>query len=78
MKAKKTEREVKADTPGGNKEKRYVDVVGTDPVTGKKEMVQVGKENKNGTPVSRERKAIDDINGSTGETVKFVPYNKQN
>jgi RHS repeat-associated protein len=73
---KVTEREVKVDTPGGNKEKRYVDLVGTDPATGKKEMVQVGKENKNGTPVSRERKAIDDIKGATGENVKFVPYNK--
>jgi len=73
---KTTQKEVKVDTPGGQKSKRYVDVVGTDPKTGEKEMVQVGKQNKNGTPVSRERKAIGDIEGATQEKVKFVPYNK--
>ena len=32
--------------------------------------------NKNGTPVSRERKAIDDLN-KVGKDVEFIPYNKE-
>ena len=39
------------------------------------EMYQVGKQTKAGNPVSRERKAIDDINQATGMTPKFIPYN---
>jgi hypothetical protein len=38
---------------------------------------QVGKQNKDGTPVKRERDAIEDIDGSTGGSVpvEFHPYN---
>jgi hypothetical protein len=67
--------EVKIDTPGGKKSKRFVDQTGTDPTTGSKEMVQVGKQNKNGTPVKRERDAMDDIEKATGQRPTFVPYN---
>jgi hypothetical protein len=67
--------EVKIPTPEGKKTSRYVDQTGTDPKTGKKEMIQVGKQNKNGTPVKRERDAMDDIERATGERPKFVPYN---
>lgn len=70
-----TEKEVKINTPDGDKNYRKVDVVGTDPKTGKKEMVNVGKQNKNGTPVSRERKAQQDVKKATGDDVKFIPYN---
>jgi hypothetical protein len=67
--------EVPVNIPGGNKQKRYIDIEGTDPKTGAKEQVQVGKKNKNGTPVSRERKALDDVQNATGTRPKFVPYN---
>ncbi len=72
---KEVEAEVKIPTPDGKKKSRYVDQTGTDPNTGKKEMIQVGKQNKNGTPVKRERDALDDIEKATGERPKFVPYN---
>ena len=70
-----TKREVKIETPGGSKKRRYIDVEGKDPKTGKTEQVQVGKQNKNGTPVSRERKALDDVEKATGTRPKFEPYN---
>jgi RHS repeat-associated protein len=61
-------------TPGGNKSKRFVDVVA---MKGKKvvEMHQVGKQNKNGMPVSRERKALNDIQKATGKRPTYHPYN---
>jgi hypothetical protein len=37
------------------------------------EIHQVGRTNKNGTPVSRERKAIADIEKATGMKVIFHP-----
>ncbi|MGN6293479.1 MAG: DUF6443 domain-containing protein [Chitinophagaceae bacterium] len=70
-----TKREVKIETPGGNKEKRFVDLEGKDPKTGEVRQVQVGKQNKNGTPVSREVKALDDIEKATGKRPEFWPYN---
>ena len=68
--------EVPIETPGGTKTKRYVDVQGTNSKTGEIKQVQVGKQNKNGTPVSREVKALDDIHNATGKRPDFVPYNK--
>jgi hypothetical protein len=74
--------EVKYDTPDGTKKTRYADVVAIDPVTEQiVEVHQVGKQNKNGTAISRERKAMDDIIGSddyNGATVIFHPYNTGN
>lgn len=69
----KTEHHVR--TPGGHKENRYVDVAGK---RGKDvvEMHQVGKETKGSQPVSRERKALDDIEGAKGQRPTFHPYNK--
>ncbi|WP_228452340.1 hypothetical protein, partial [Chryseobacterium sp. c4a] len=68
--------EVRVDTPKGSKGKRFIDIQGTNPKTGEVKQVQVGKQNKNGTPVSRERKALDDIEKATGTRPEFVPYNK--
>jgi RHS repeat-associated protein len=70
-----TKREVKVDTKGGNKDTRYVDIEGKDPKTGQTEQVQVGRQNKNGTPVSREKQALDDIEKATRNRPKFEPYN---
>ena len=69
--------EEKVNTPKGDKTYRYADQAEKDPNTG--EVIkyhQVGKQNKNGTPVSREKKAADDIQKATGKPVEFHPYNK--
>lgn len=64
-------------TKGGHKNTRYVDLQAKK--DGKTLNIQVGKANKNRTPVSRERKAISDINkankGKSSTKTKFVPYN---
>ena len=69
--------EVKYSTPGGNKTYRYADAV--EEVNGNvTNIYQVGKVNQNGTPVSREIKAINDIMASpayNGAPITFVPYN---
>lgn len=70
-----TKREVKVNTPNGEKSKRYIDLEGKNPKTGEVRQIQVGKQNKNGTPVARERRAIDDIKEATGVKPVFVPYN---
>ena len=63
-------------TPSGTKEKRFIDLKGTNTETGETQTVQVGKQNKNGTPVSREVKALDDIQKATKQRPVFIPYNK--
>ena len=69
--------EFRYDTPGGIKNYRYADAV--EMVDGKITKIhQVGKLNKNGTPVIRESKAIADIMGApdyNGSPVYFWPYN---
>jgi RHS repeat-associated protein len=56
------------------KSKRYADLYVEDLNTGTKWLVQVGKQNKNGDPVSREVYAIIDF-WAKGWRVKFFPYN---
>ena len=68
--------EVMVKTPEGEKSKRFIDVQGTNTSTGEVKRVQVGKQNQNGTPVARERRAIDDIEKADGNRPEFVPYNK--
>ena len=59
-----TDTEVIFKTPGGEKSKRFADVVGTHEETGKRVVVQIGKKNKRGDPVARERRAMKDIRES--------------
>ncbi|CAH0336531.1 hypothetical protein FVB9288_02237 [Flavobacterium sp. CECT 9288] len=72
-------KERRVNTEGGHKNTRYTDI--TAKKDGKTLNVQVGKQNKNGTPVARERRAIEDINNSTkgapngSNRTIFVPYN---
>ena len=73
----KIQYEWKYDTPNGYKQRRYADAVEIvdEEVT---KIHQVGKVNKNGTPIMRESKAIDDIMNSSdynGAPVYFWPYN---
>jgi hypothetical protein len=55
----------------GFKPVRYVDIVERDPSGKIVAYHQIGKINKNGLPVIRERKAISDIEGATGSKVQF-------
>ena len=52
-----------------------MDVRGINPTTGEVKYVQVGRQNKNETPVARERRALDDIEKATGQRPIFIPYN---
>jgi hypothetical protein len=64
-------------TPGGVKDKRYMDLVGINKETGQPEVaIQVGVQNKNGTPVKRERDAMYDVlnHGTRQVPVIFIPY----
>ncbi len=59
---------------------RFVDVAGTNRLTGEQEWYQVGRQTKGGIPVARERRALLDILNSLGDNpedvkVFFVPYN---
>ena len=69
--------EVKFDTPGGNKKTRYADAVEIS--NGQISSIhQVGKASKNGLPVARESRAIEDIMSSpdyNGAPIYFWPYN---
>ncbi|HYO60074.1 hypothetical protein [Archangium sp.] len=72
----KAEREHMVKTPEGAKSKRFVDVAGINESTDKvEEMHQVGRQTKDGQPVAREKKAMDDIEKTTGKRPKFHPYN---
>jgi hypothetical protein len=55
--------------------KRYADVVALDDNGNPIEYHQVGKQNKNGTPVARERRTKEEIEKATGKPVIFHPYN---
>ncbi|MRG93552.1 hypothetical protein [Polyangium spumosum] len=69
-------KEYPVDTPGGPKKKRYMDVAGVDRNTKEPvEFHQVGKQRKDGQPVSRERKPIDEVERAKGIRPKFHPYN---
>jgi hypothetical protein len=59
-------------TPGGDNESRRPDVNTTDP-NGKPYRENVGRDNKNGTPVSRGKEAQEDIQGATGQCA-FTAY----
>ena len=48
-------------TAGGNKSSRYGDILVTNPETMEQWIVQVGKQTKAGNPISRELKAIKDL-----------------
>ncbi|TPD73746.1 RHS repeat domain-containing protein [Flavobacterium microcysteis] len=71
----KTKREVMVNTPNGEKTKRFIDLEGINKKTGEIRQIQVGRQNKNGTPVAREKRALDDIEAETGRRPTFVPYN---
>ena len=78
-----TVREKMYDTTGGHKNRRFADVTELDGDGQVVAIYQVGKVNKNGTPVARERRAIEDIMNSeeyinSPVPIYFVPYNPNN
>ena len=62
---------------GGKKKKRFADVVGLTPKMKLVEIHQVGKMNENGTPVKRERDAINDIEENLNNKSIKVQFHKQ-
>jgi RHS repeat-associated protein len=60
-------------TPGGTKSGRRPDIVYETP-GGAKQGVNVGRTQADGSPVLRERAALDDLNGPGGLPTRFLPY----
>jgi hypothetical protein len=69
--------EVRFDTPGGFKDRRFADVGAYDADGNLVEIHQVGRQTKGGLPVKRERAALVDImnNNPGNASVFFHPYN---
>lgn len=62
-------------TPGGYKQTRRPDILYETP-SGSRQGVNVGKTKADRTPVTREVKALDDLNNRGGLPTTFVPYDK--
>jgi hypothetical protein len=62
-------------TPDGEKQWRQPDISSKGP-DGKDYYENIGKSRADGSPVSRERRAINDIGGETGVIPKFTPYDR--
>ena len=58
-----------------NGKSRFADIVGINEKNDIEEIHQVGKQNKNETPIKRERDAIEDIEKISKMKVVFHPYN---
>jgi hypothetical protein len=67
--------EVYQRTPEGEKCGRFVDVQGKNTTKSEGKWVQVGKAKMDGDPISREQKAMDDLNTASGMDVIFRQYN---
>jgi len=63
------------DTTGGGKNGRRPDIIYEKP-DGSWGAVNVGKTKADGTPVPREVKALEDLNGPGGLPTDFVPYDR--
>jgi hypothetical protein len=60
-------------TPNGDKSYRSPDITSVGP-DGKIHRENIGRETQGGQPISREQRALDDIEGATGQRPKFTPY----
>jgi len=70
---KRVRREYKV--PTTDNKSRVLDIVALNDDGSVAEYHQIGKQNKNGEPVARERKAIQEIEKATGKKVFFHAYN---
>jgi hypothetical protein len=56
---------------------RFIDAQAVDTRTGEiVDQVQVGRTNKNGTPVARERRAMEDIDRATDFDTRYRSYDR--
>jgi RHS repeat-associated protein len=70
-------REYHVPTPGGNKEKRFVDVAALDKDGNPVEFHQVGRSRQDGSPIARERRSNEDVNAAQPEVEQFYhPYDR--
>ena len=69
--------EVTIKTPGGFKSSRRADITFRNKATGEVYHENVGRTAVNGEPMSREVKALDDIEAATGNRPKFTPYDRE-
>ena len=63
-------------TPGGHKQSRRTDITFENRVTGQMYHENVGRTRADGTPVTREVKALDDLEAKLGARPKFTPYDR--
>jgi hypothetical protein len=64
-------------TPGGNKESRRPDITYRTP-DGQERGTNIGRTRADGiTPVTREQRALDDLNGPGNLPTNFIPYDAQ-
>jgi hypothetical protein len=61
-------------TPGGHKSRRRADITFRNRRTGEIYREQIGLEDAQGRPITREGEALDDIEGATGKRPQFTPY----
>lgn len=62
---------------GADEKVRYIDAQAVNTQTGEVvDQVQVGRTNKNGTPVMRERQAINDIDSATQFNTRYRAYDR--
>lgn len=62
---------------GADGKSRYIDAQAVNTKTGDiVDQVQVGRTNKNGTPVIRERRAMEDIDRATGFDTRYRSYDR--
>jgi len=66
--------EVHVPTPGGNKPYRFVDLQATNRTTGEVRWIQVGVQNKGGSAVAREQRALNDLQKELKMEVFFQAY----
>lgn len=69
------EKELLIKTPGGHKEGRRPDIIYKTP-EGDLRGLNVGKTKVDGSPVTREQKALEDLNGPGKFPTDFVPYDR--
>jgi hypothetical protein len=63
-------------TPNGHKPNRRPDITARNPQTGEIYNENIGRSLKTGEPVARERRALDDIEGATGQRPGYTPYDR--
>ena len=64
------------DTPSGAKSSRRMDITFQNKRTMELRHENVGRTNADGTPVKREKQALDDVERETGQRPGYTPYDR--